>query len=759
MKPHAKTALSLALAIVGGIAAGLRCDASEWVDNSSQTNPRPAAYTVKEVVVQVRQTPAGPRIFVDGKAVRPRFFYGSPPCLSPISMMQKHELIVPFRADEDTDCGCVRVDGFDGDEPMWFSNPFLVDATDDATNSLVCAGEERTSHFMRGGLAFTKGHLYRFHVTHRAVRPRTYFTHEVSYIAADGGKRILPLPYGDTLCDTARMASEAGVDFITLSPDTSWGWEDWWAPEGEETDYGKLDRLCEAVIAANPKALLVPRVNANAPAWMLERDPSIKMKFDKGYTIEMSSVSARPYRRAACEAVEKLARHLRAKFPKNFAGLQITGQNSAEWFYMLSQSDQLSGYDSHTRDAFRRWLAAHGEKDADVADVPTGEERRAVRPGSRWDPVKDRRVVLFGQFRQEEMASFICELGAAVKKGTDGKSLACFFYGYTWELGGVLAGAAETGHFFVDWLTRNGRGVVDVLSGPVSYSDRAWPGSTPVMSAAETIMRRGILWFDEDDLRTHLEDLWTWPIMVGGWRNDSPWRTRNMLLRNSAVHILKGYGDWWMDLCGRGWFRDSGIWDVRRALNAVDDAMLARERPYSPEIAVVMDEESMMMNGWGSSAKMWTFCNRMGFETCGAPYGQYLLDDVLENPPAAKLFYVAYAKDLSPERREKLDALRKRQGATVFVADSAADMTAEAIARRARAAGVHLYAEPGKAVVCASEGYVVVQSRREGPLELDFGDACTVSDALTGASIGSGPAISVPFKEGETRVFKAGHVE
>jgi hypothetical protein len=47
MKPHAKTALSLALAIVGGAVAGMRCDASEWVENSSQTNPRGAAYTVK----------------------------------------------------------------------------------------------------------------------------------------------------------------------------------------------------------------------------------------------------------------------------------------------------------------------------------------------------------------------------------------------------------------------------------------------------------------------------------------------------------------------------------------------------------------------------------------------------------------------------------------------------------------------------------------------------------------------------------------
>ena len=47
MNNRDKSALALALAIVGGIAAGMRCDASEWVDNSSQFNPRGAAYTVK----------------------------------------------------------------------------------------------------------------------------------------------------------------------------------------------------------------------------------------------------------------------------------------------------------------------------------------------------------------------------------------------------------------------------------------------------------------------------------------------------------------------------------------------------------------------------------------------------------------------------------------------------------------------------------------------------------------------------------------
>ena len=33
----------------------------------------------------------------------------------------------------------------------------------------------------------------------------------------------------------------------------------------EPPDYGRIDRACEHIIAANPNALLVPRVNADAP--------------------------------------------------------------------------------------------------------------------------------------------------------------------------------------------------------------------------------------------------------------------------------------------------------------------------------------------------------------------------------------------------------------------------------------------------------------------------------------------------------------
>ena len=47
MNNRDKSALALALAIVGGIAAGMRCDASVKVESSSHFTPRSVAYTVK----------------------------------------------------------------------------------------------------------------------------------------------------------------------------------------------------------------------------------------------------------------------------------------------------------------------------------------------------------------------------------------------------------------------------------------------------------------------------------------------------------------------------------------------------------------------------------------------------------------------------------------------------------------------------------------------------------------------------------------
>ena len=694
------------------------------------------------ISLHVRETPGGPRIFVDGKTVRPRFFYGSPTCLCNISGPRKTILKIPFAADRDTTHGRIAFDGYPGVDPIWYSDAKLVDLTAGTTNVVQTAAEEtNTLHYVADGLTLRKGHRYHYVFTHRATRPRTYFTIEVSY-AEDGHRTKLPYYYGDPLGDTVALAATAEVDFVTFSTDSSWGCEGWWNPPEEPENYAKIDSEFARLLKINPKALLVPRIMTDAPAWMHARHPDLRMIYEPHCSLEISSVSSRPYRQAACAAVEKLSRHLREKFPRNYAGLQISGQNSAEWFYMLSQSEYLSGYDPATRAAFREWLKARGDTGWATAEVPTYAERRKAAPPPR--------VVEFARFRNREMASFLVELGAAAKRGSGGHALTFFFYGYSWELGGVTA--AESGHFDFGWLMKNAHGKIDAFSSPLSYSSRNLTGSTVMMSAAESVLRNGYLWFNEIDHRTHHEEMWDHMALFTPYSD--PNVTREIFLRDSAADILRGYGDWWMDLFGRGWFRDKEIWEVRSALNRLDDMLAARQRPYAPQIASVVNEDSFLCGGWDMRRSK--LRDRKGFAKCGADYGQYLLSDVLENPPASvKLFYLTIAGNLTPEVRAKLDALKAARPDAIFVENvTPEDITAEAIAARAAKAGVHRFTAPGSANVCSAEGIVLIQALKEGPLEIDFGRRATVKDAFSGEFVCDGPKATLQFRLGETRVFR-----
>ena len=717
--------------------------AAETGKGAAETG-KSAAGTGGGLKVELRQTAGGPAVFVNGVRRNPRFYYGSPTCLCNISGQTKTVLRIPFAAEADTAQGAITLDGYYGTDPLWYSDAKLVDLTDGTTNVVLRADEEvRTANYRADGLKFKKGHRYHFVFTHRATRFRTYFHVGVSYGTADGRRVTLPYYYGDTLGDTVRFAAEeAGVDFVTFSTDSSWGCEDWWTPPEAPENYEKLDRECARLIALNPKVLLVPRLMTDAPVWMLKRHPEIRMVYDTGFNLGMSSVSSRLYRQAACAAIERVSRHLKERFPNNYAGLQISGQNSAEWFYMMSQTGHLSGYDVGTRDAFRDWLKAHGDADWATAEVPTSVQRHLRE--------KDARLIEFARFRQREMASFLAELGAAAKRGSRGEALTFFFYGYSWELGGVKAGAGETGHFDFAWLLANAQGKIDGFSSPVSYSCRNLTGSTVMMSAAETVIRQGYLWFNEIDHRTHHEEMWDHMATFKPYSD--PQITREIFLRDSAADILRGYGDWWMDLFGRGWFRDREIWRLRKQLDQLEAAVQNRAAPYAPEIASVVHEDSFLHNGWGSGPLL----SRRGFARCGADYGQYLLEDFLANPPVSvKLVYFPVIRDLSPALRAKLDAYKAAHPAVMCVEKlTAADLAAGAIAARARQAGVHLWTAADKANVCSAEGLVVVQALEAGPLAIDFGAAGEITDFFTGASVGTGPQLTLPFRLGETRVFR-----
>ena len=204
---------------------------------------------------------------------------------------------------------------------------------------------------------------------------------------------------------------------------------------------------------------------------------------------------------------------------------------------------------------------------------------------------------------------------------------------------------------------------IDILCSPISYTDREWLGTAPCMSAAESVREAGILWLNEDDSRTFLDLRTAEHVQEGGLVDLE--QTRQVMLRNTAQEALRGFGSWWMDLPAQGWFNDARIWQEMVRLRPVDDAMLRRRRPFTPDVAMITHEDSMchLTGDSAVAAQPLTYSVRADFGRMGAPYGQYLFADVLAGKVPAKLQIFLSAWALSSDQRGAL-ATRRSAGTT-----------------------------------------------------------------------------------------------
>ena len=99
------------------------------------------------------------------------------------------------------------------------------------------------------------------------------------------------------------------------------------------------------------------------------------------------------------------------------------------------------------------------------------------------------------------MADCVCHFARTVR-GTGGKKLVVFFYGYVFEFGAIHNGPATAGHYALRRVLDCPD--IDVLCSPISYFDRGFGQSAPAMTAAESIALAGKMWLYEDDTRTYL---------------------------------------------------------------------------------------------------------------------------------------------------------------------------------------------------------------------------------------------------------------
>lgn len=647
--------------------------------------------------VRVKETPGGPQIHVDDKTVSPRFFFGSMNSGKINVTDEWTNYSFRFTPGDVKGTGTLHFRFSHVPGKIWFTDVRIQDAQtgEDVIAPYSFKTEEsfnRTWNHWPTGDANTVGtiettgestlvtlksppdgkwpdfHLYssvnlsfqqgrEYICTFNARAMPACEIQPALYSAVGGAWNYIGGPPGSFLNQVA-LARDAAVNLVSFSAPNCWT-----SPE-EPIDWKPLDDLCNLIISVNNNVLLVPRVTANAPSWWIKRHPEARMQYDGTETVEYSSVSDRNYRRDVCAHLERICKHLCERFPDNFAGIHPCGQNTGEWFYRDTWSLPLSGYDNPTKTAFREWLKSRGDPAADTADAPLVESRRAHPYGLLRDPGKEKRLIDFARFQQQEMADHVLAMANACRRGTSNNKLVLFFYGYIFEFAPVQNGAPTSGHYALSSVLKSKD--IDILCSPISYIDREWIGTAPCMTAAESVRISGKLWLNEDDSRTFLDPRREKHVQEGGLVNLE--QTQQVMLRNTAQAALRGFGTWWMDLPAQGWFNDARIWQEMIRLQPVDNSMLTRSKPFTPDVAVIVNEDSMCHLPGGSAvmARPLIYESRKALGRSGTSYGQYLLEDAIKDNIPAKLHIFLSTWALSPAERSGIAVLKKKNTTRVW---------------------------------------------------------------------------------------------
>ena len=606
-----------------------------------------------DLTVRVRCSETGvPQIQVNGRPVPPRMFWGREGSVPLVADAEWTDFKYEFTAFGD-ESGTVHVRfGADGAGRVEFRDLHVTDVEtgEEFAGEWLAWPRTYAANVRFSGTALTVEIPERlpkedFHVytARRSMRRGTRYR-IVGAVRADD-KRVVK--FGAYLVDEKgvhepmtligsdpfpreiALASAAGVNFVSYEvPKSAW-------TDDETYDFAEVVRISDKVLKANPKALLLPRVKIETCGWWARRHPDHQIVYDDGSKPGVPCISSRLYREKAVKFLSAFTRYMCEKYPENFAGVHPGAQNSSEWFYWNAWGHPLNGYDPATLESWRAWCAARGDLDAVKAEVPSAASRRDVSRGLLRDPVADRTVIEFGLFQQAEMADFMAAVAKACRAASDGKKLVVFFYGYPWEFSGHSQGPAVTGHLGLQRLLDTAAGDIDILCSPVSYSDRAWGECGLTMSAAETVMRHGVLWLHEDDTRTCLEPDKAANANWGVCRTMQ--ETQEVLRRNTAQGMLRGFGCWWMDLPSSGWFDSPDLWSEMCGLACLDWALLAQRTPFGPEVAAIADERSLLAVACGTATGRSMGAARKHLASAGAPFGQYLMSDVLRNGLSVRL--------------------------------------------------------------------------------------------------------------------------
>lgn len=293
-------------------------------------------------------------------------------------------------------------------------------------------------------------------------------------------------------------------------------------------------------------------------------------------------------------------------------------------------------------------LPGIGNSSAQSANVAEGQ--------SLLTSAKNQIYVDYFDYLNDLRAQRLNGFAKVIKDASGGQKLAITYYGYACE-----TPTASSAHLGLSKLLASP--YIDMLSGPVSYTDRNDGGVGAYMSMVDSITASGKMWVDEGDYYS--------PVHTKECEQAYPATTQlldQVVRRELGKCMVFNTGVWWLDLHGHGWFSYESFWKTSRA--ATD--LLARyskvQKKTVPDICVVMDESAMSLLGNAQSmgANLMQI-TRTNLYRSGYRFGMYLMDDLIAGKiDDAKVYIILTPWRMSREKAQAVRSKVQRSGKTAL---------------------------------------------------------------------------------------------
>ncbi len=498
--------------------------------------------------------------------------------------------------------------------------------------------------------------------------------------------------------DIANFAG-AGVRLFTGGFDAARGWR-----EDGTFDFSYIDRQMAIILAANPAALVLPRVGVEPPGWWLERYPEERqLHLDIGngdpfrWRVSFASTS---WREAMAAPLTAYIRYCEELFGDRIFGYHLCAGDCGEWSY--AWKPVMSDFSAPQHAGFRAWLRTRYATDdaiqqawhdpavtRDTAEIPRDRTRPASvwpRPGSLYDPARERQQIDYARYHSAvvaEAAVHFCHVAKTALTDLGRRKVCGIFYGYHFFDAGAKA-LHNCGHHALDAVLASPD--VDFICAPESYQERQPGGMYLAQLPAASLRLHGKLYYNEDDTFTHLA-------------RPTPWRyccpdaeTTNRLLRRNLLGVLRDGGtQWWMDHDGEGWYRDPALLAEIDRLRRFTEAHLAGDRHSSAQVAVIVSEASQAFLRYDTALSDALLARQISeLAHIGAPFDVYRsadLERLFAQPESARYRLIIFldAIYLSPAEREAIRARVAVDGRTLLWVHAAGLATENGLSEDAQA--------------------------------------------------------------------------